>query len=95
MAVWCGSCSLFDRKAFQRVMRAAELITGNKLSALQDIFHIRCLGKAHKITTDCNHLAHRLFARLPSGKRYRSIQSRISRLKNSFYLQAIRILNKL
>lgn len=54
----------------------------HKLIALQDIYKTRC-----------THSAHYLFATLPSGRRLRSIWSQTTRLKNSFYLQAIRLLN--
>lgn len=39
MNVWFGSCPLRECKALRRVVRAAELIIGNRLPALQDIFH--------------------------------------------------------
>ena len=40
-----------------------------------------------------SHPSHRLFSLLPHGKRYRSAKSRSKRLLNSFYPQAIRLLN--
>ena len=93
ITVWYSNCSSFDRKALQRVVRTAELIIGHKLPAFQDIYQTRCLRKACSIIKDCTHPAHHLFATLPSGRRLRSIRSRTTRLKNSFYLQAIRLLN--
>uniref|UniRef100_A0A9J7ZPA0 Reverse transcriptase domain-containing protein n=1 Tax=Cyprinus carpio carpio TaxID=630221 RepID=A0A9J7ZPA0_CYPCA len=84
--VWYGNCSSLDRKALQRVVRIAELIIGHKLPALQDIYQTHCLRKARSIIKDRTHPAHHLFATLPSGRRLRSIRSRTTRLKNSFYL---------
>lgn len=66
----------------QRVRRAAELITGNKLTK----------RKAPKITSDHTHPAIRLFSRLPSDRRYHSIQPGS---RSSSSLQASSILNKL
>jgi hypothetical protein len=51
--------------------------------------------KAKKITKDYNHTSHCLFTPLSSRRRgqYRCIQAGTERLKNSFYLKAIRLLN--
>uniref|UniRef100_A0A669B6E2 Reverse transcriptase domain-containing protein n=1 Tax=Oreochromis niloticus TaxID=8128 RepID=A0A669B6E2_ORENI len=93
ITVWYGSCSASSRKSLQRVVKAAEHITGTRLPAIQDIYHQRCLRKAHSIIKDHSHPAHQLFSLLPSGRRYRSLSARTTRLKNSFYHQAIRHLN--
>ncbi|KAI4877863.1 hypothetical protein NFI96_001088, partial [Prochilodus magdalenae] len=61
----------------------------------ENIYQSHCLKKIQKIRLDCSHPAYSLFTLLPSGKRYRSIQSRTNRLMNSFYPQVIRFLNKL
>ncbi|KAI4892705.1 hypothetical protein NFI96_013467 [Prochilodus magdalenae] len=95
ITVWYGSCTAYDRKALKRVVRTVESIIGSKLPDLQDIYRSRCLRKIQKILLDCSHPAHDLFTLLPSGRRYHSIQARTNRLKNSFYPQAIRFLNKL
>jgi len=92
LIVWYGSCAISDRTAHQRVVRAAEIIIDTRLPTLQDFFHTR---KARKTIADPSHSAHNPFNKLPSGRRYRSIKSRTSRWKNSFYLQAIRTLNTL
>ena len=42
---------------------------------------------------DSSHHSHGLFSLLPRGKRYLSAKSRSKRLLNSFYPQAIRLLN--
>uniref|UniRef100_A0A8C6L2U8 Reverse transcriptase domain-containing protein n=1 Tax=Nothobranchius furzeri TaxID=105023 RepID=A0A8C6L2U8_NOTFU len=93
ITVWYGSCSASSRKSLQRVVKAAEHITGTRLPAIQDIYLQRCLRKAHSIIKDHSHPAHQLFSSLPSGRRYRSLPARTTRLKNSFYHQAIRHLN--
>ncbi|KAI3377232.1 hypothetical protein L3Q82_009144 [Scortum barcoo] len=42
---------------------------------------------------DPTHTAHALFVPLPSGRRLRSIKSRTTRLRNSFFPEAVRLLN--
>ena len=93
ITVWYGSCTAKDRKVLRSVVRTAEFIIGKELPALQDTYHTRCLRKAGRILKDCYHPSFRLFTLLPSGCRYRSIRSRTSRLENSFFLRAIRLLN--
>ena len=84
-----------NRKALQRVVRSAQRITGGKLPALQDTYTTRCHRKAIKIIKDINHPNHCLFTPLSSRRRgqYRCIKAGTERLKNSFYLKAIRLLN--
>ena len=93
ITVWYGNCSASDRKALQRVVRTAQYITGAN-PAIQDLYTRRCQRKALKIVKDSSHPSHRLFSLLPHGKRYRSAKSRTKRLLNSFYLQAMRLLNR-
>uniref|UniRef100_A0A8L0DJB6 Reverse transcriptase domain-containing protein n=1 Tax=Oncorhynchus mykiss TaxID=8022 RepID=A0A8L0DJB6_ONCMY len=95
ITAWYGNCSAHNRKALQRVVRAAQRITGGKLPALQDTYTTRCHRKAIKIIKDNNHPSHCLFTPLSSRRRgqYRCIKAGTERLKNSFYLKAIRLLN--
>jgi hypothetical protein len=88
-----GNCSVSDRKALQRVVCTAKYITGAKLPAIQDLYTRWCQRKALKIVKDSSHPSHRLFSLLPHGKRYRSTKSRSKWLLNSFYPQAMRLLN--
>ena len=92
ITAWYGNCSAHKRKALQRVVRSAQRITGGKLPALQDTYTTRCYRKAIK---DNNHPSHCLFTQLSSRRRgqYRCIKAGTERLKNSFYLKAIRLLN--
>ena len=92
ITAWYDNCSAFYRKALQRVVRMAQYITGAKLPAIQDLYR-RCQSKALKMVKDSSHPSHRLFSLQPHGKPYRSAKSRFKRLLNSFYPQAIRLLN--
>ena len=78
-----------------RQLRSAQRITGGKLPALQDTYTTRCYMKAIKIIKDINHPSHCLFTPLSSRRRgqYKCIKAGTERLKNSFYLKAIRLLN--
>ena len=93
ITAWYGNYSAFDCKALQRVVRTAQYITVAKLPAIQDLYNRRCQRKAHKNDRDSCHPSYRLFSLLPHGKQYQSAKSRTKRLLNSFYLQAIRLLN--
>ncbi len=77
----------------QRVVRTARHIFGGELPSLQDIYTRRCIRKARTIIKDSSHPSHRLLSLLPSGRRLRSIRSRTSRLRDSFFPQAIRLMN--
>ncbi|MBN3319165.1 GT2D2 protein, partial [Atractosteus spatula] len=93
ITAWHGSCSARDCKVLQRVVKSVQLITSCEQPNIQDIYSARCLKKARSILKDPSHPSHKLFSLLPSGKWYRSIWSKSNRLQNSFYLQAIRLLN--
>jgi DNA polymerase elongation subunit (family B) len=93
ITAWYGNCSPSDHKAPQRVVRMAQYITVAKLPAIQNLYTRRCQKKALKIVKDSSHPRHRLFSLVPHGKRYRSTKSRSKMLLNSFYPQAIRLLN--
>uniref|UniRef100_A0AAR2JX07 Reverse transcriptase domain-containing protein n=1 Tax=Pygocentrus nattereri TaxID=42514 RepID=A0AAR2JX07_PYGNA len=91
--VWHGSCSAADRKALQRVVKAAQRIVGVSLPSTTDIYTSRCRKRATCIKKDPTHPAHALFVPLPSGRRLRSIKCKTTRLRNSFIPEAVRLLN--
>ncbi len=93
ITAWFGNSTAGNRKALQTVVRTARHIVGGELPSLQDIYTRRCIRKAQRITNDSSHPSHRLFSLLPSGRRLRSIRSRTSRLTDSFFPQAIRLMN--
>uniref|UniRef100_A0A8C6KS07 Reverse transcriptase domain-containing protein n=1 Tax=Nothobranchius furzeri TaxID=105023 RepID=A0A8C6KS07_NOTFU len=93
ISTWYGNSTAYNHKALQRVVRYAERIIGGELPSLQDIYRKRCLRKAGRIIKDSSHPSHKLLRLLPSGRRFCSIRSRTSRLRDSFFHQAIRLLN--
>lgn len=93
LSIWYGSCTAADRGRLQRTVKAAERIVGCPLPSLVDIYTTRCVSRAQSIIKDNSHPATQLFELLPSGRRYRCIKTRTTRLKNSFFPRAITILN--
>ena len=82
-----------ERKALQRVVKSAQHITRTKLPSMVDLYTQRCRKKANRIIKDPCHPSHKLLCLLPSGRRYRSIRTRTTRLRDSFIPQAIRLSN--
>ncbi|XP_073669588.1 uncharacterized protein [Paramisgurnus dabryanus] len=93
MTAWYANSTGKDRKSLDRVIRSAEKIIGLPLHRLDDIYTIRCLRRAHNILQDETHPSKHLFSLLPSGRRYRALRARTSRLQNSFIPRAITELN--
>lgn len=95
ITVWYGACTVSCRKTLQCTVKAAERIIGVSLPSMLDIYHSRLTRKATRITGDPTHPAHSLFRLLPSGRRLQSLRAKTSRLKDSFFHQAVRMLNSL
>ncbi len=93
ITAWFGNSTTGKRRALQRVVRTARHIVGGELPSLQDIYTRRCTRKPRRIIKDSSHPSHSLLSLLPSGRRFRSIRSRTSRLRDSFFPQAIRLMN--
>uniref|UniRef100_A0A3B3C8D0 Reverse transcriptase domain-containing protein n=1 Tax=Oryzias melastigma TaxID=30732 RepID=A0A3B3C8D0_ORYME len=93
ITVWGGSCTVYNKRALQRIVNTASKTIGAPLPSLQDLYTTRLTRKALTIVRDVHHPAHNLFSLLPSGRRYRSLRSRTTRLRNSFIHQAVRMLN--
>uniref|UniRef100_A0A674NYU7 Reverse transcriptase domain-containing protein n=1 Tax=Takifugu rubripes TaxID=31033 RepID=A0A674NYU7_TAKRU len=93
VSVWYGSCTIAEHKALQRVVKTAQRITRTTLPAIGDVQRKRCLHRARSILKDSSHPAHRLFSLLPSGRRYRTLRTRTSRLRNGFFPRTVSLLN--
>ena len=93
ISVWYGNCSVAERKTLQRVVKTAQRITGSSLPTIEAVHSKRCLRRARSIVKDSSHPSHRLFALLPSGRRYRVLRSRTSRFRSSFFPAAAILLN--
>ncbi|KAI5090163.1 gastrula zinc finger protein XlCGF28.1-like [Silurus meridionalis] len=93
ITAWFGNCTISARKTLQKIVRTAGKIIRVSLPSIIEIYTTRCIRKAHSIVDDYTHLSHTLFTLLPSGKWFRSIQAVTTRLCNSFFPQAIRLLS--
>ncbi|KAK3523835.1 hypothetical protein QTP70_010446 [Hemibagrus guttatus] len=93
ITVWFGSATKSDMRRLQRTVRTAERIIGAPLPTLQELYTSRVRKRALKITLDPSHPGHILFDLLPSGRHYRAANTRTARHKNSFFPQAIYLLN--
>ncbi len=93
ITVWFSSATKSDLRRLQRVVRTAERIIGTTLSTLQELYLSRVRKRAGKITLDPSHLVHSLFELSPSGRRYRALSTRMTRYRNSFFPQAIHLMN--
>ncbi|KAK3570810.1 hypothetical protein QTP86_027632, partial [Hemibagrus guttatus] len=93
ITVWFGSATKSDIRRLQRTVRTAERIIGAPQPTLQELYTSRVRKRALKITLDPSHPGHVLFDLLPSGRCYRAATTRIARHKNSFFPQAIYLLN--
>ncbi len=86
---WCVETDTLQFK----VTLQEKHITDNHITDITSIFLARCSSKTNSIMKDRTHPSHSLFQLLPSGRRYRSIRARSTRLLNSFFPQAVRALN--
>ncbi|KAM8833028.1 putative RNA-directed DNA polymerase from transposon BS [Synchiropus picturatus] len=93
ITVWYNSATSRDKSRLQRIVRSAEKVIGCSLPPLQDLYASRTQRRAGRIRADPSHPGHGLFVPLPSGRRLRSIQTRTSRHRNSFFPSAVRLLN--
>ncbi|KAL0152772.1 hypothetical protein M9458_052495 [Cirrhinus mrigala] len=93
ITVWFNSATKSDLRRLHRTVRTAERIIGSTLPTLQELYLSRVSKKAGKITLDPSHPAHSLFELLPSGRRYRALSTRTARHRNSFFPQAIHLMN--
>ncbi len=91
--LWFSSATKSDLKRLRRVVRTAEQIIGTTLPSLQELYLSRVSKRAGKITLDPSHPAHSLFELLPSVRRYRALSTRTTRHRNSFFPQAIHLMN--
>ncbi len=87
ITVWFSSATKSDHRRLWRVVRTDEQIT------LQELYLSRVAKRAGKITLDPSHPAHSLFEPLPSGRHYRALSTRMTRHRNSFFPQAIHLMN--
>ncbi len=92
ITVWFSSATRSDLRRLRRVVRTAEWNIGTTLPTLQELYLSRLSKMSDKITLDPSHPAHSLFE-LFNSRRYRALSIRTSRHRNSFFPQAIHLMN--
>ncbi|KAK3506348.1 hypothetical protein QTP70_020380, partial [Hemibagrus guttatus] len=85
ITVWFAAATARDKAKLQRVIHSAEKVIGCSLPSLQELYVSRSRRRAAKIAADPSHPGNELFRSFPFGKRLRSIRTRTSRHKNSFF----------
>ncbi|KAK3545430.1 hypothetical protein QTP70_007397 [Hemibagrus guttatus] len=93
ITVWFAAATARDKAKLQRVIHSAEKVIGCSLPSLQELYFSRSRRRAAKIAADPSHPGNELFRSFPSGKRLRSIRTKTSRHKNSFFPTAVSLLN--
>ncbi|KAK3571332.1 hypothetical protein QTP86_007555 [Hemibagrus guttatus] len=93
ITVWFAAATARDKATLQHVIHSAEKVIGCSLPSLQELYISRSWRCAAKIAADPSHPGNEVFQSLPSGKRLRSIRTRTSCHKNSFFPTAVSLLN--
>ncbi len=95
ITVWFSSATKSDLRRLRRVVRTAEQIIGTTLPTPHSprTVLIQSEQKGWKNLSGPSHPAHSLFKLLPSGQRYRALSTRTIRDRNSFFPQAIHLIN--
>ena len=57
---------------------------------MEDLYSQRLRKKSLRIIKDPHHPSHKLFCLLPSGRRYRSIRTKTTRLRDSYISHRLR-----
>ena len=69
------------------------MIIGADLPTIQDLYTSRARKRAGKVIADPSHPGHNLFQLLPSGRRYRTMYTKTTRHRNSFFPLAVTLVN--
>ncbi|XP_075325281.1 E3 SUMO-protein ligase ZBED1-like [Odontesthes bonariensis] len=94
ITIWYAATTARNKARLQRIIHSPEKVIGCNLPSLQDLYSSRTQRRAGKIAADPSHPGHKLFDPLPSGRRLRSIKTKTSRHKNSFFPSAAGLINK-
>ncbi len=92
ITAWYGNSTAGNRRALQRSCELPATLL--EVSFLPPGYlHQAVYKESPEDIKDSSHPSHSLLSLLPSGRRFRSIRSRTSRLRDSFFPQAIRLMN--
>ena len=85
VTVWFSGASARDKDQLERIVRQASRIVGCELPSIASLYISRLVRRVRGIVSDSSHPANHLFELLPSGRRFRALNCRTSRLRNSFF----------
>ena len=95
ITTWFGNLSVKLKTQLQNLIkRAGKIIGMQPPCSLQEIFEETARKQGLKITCDPNHILHKEYEMLPSGRRYRLPNCKLNRYKFSFVPLSIKALNK-
>lgn len=95
LTVWYGNCTASDHKTLQLIVSTAEKKVEVFLTTIDTSYNNCCICKASSIVDNPSNDSHGLFTFLPCGRRCRNIPTTTNRLHNSFFPQAVRLINSL
>ncbi len=93
ITVWFSSATKSDLRRLRRVVRTAERIMGITPPHSPRTVLIQREQKDWQNHSGPSHPAHSLFELLPSDRCYRALSTRTTRHRNSFFPQAIHLMN--
>lgn len=90
---WYNTLTVKSKNPLSSIVNLCTKIIGKKQIPLEQLFHERALNKAIKISTDPTHPLSVLFVKLPSGRRFSSIQCKTVRFSRTFIPTVVSLLN--
>ena len=69
-------------------------VVGERQEHLSQLYERRVVRKARVIMDDNSHVLAKYYGRLPSGRRFRVLNSNTVRTKQSFVLQSVSFVNR-
>ena len=91
--IWFPAATVKDKARVERVIRAAERVTGSALPSLKSLYEARAEKRGRKIMKDPSHPGHEMFEKLPSGKRLRLLRADKERHRQSFFPSVVHLIN--
>ena len=90
---WYGNSTLESKGKISKVIKKCSRLNVKNTKSLLEIYKRAITQRSNVIINDPSHPLHSCYEMLPSGRRWRSVQGRTSRYRESYILSSIRILN--
>ena len=92
---WYGNSTVESKSKIARIIKKCSRLNINNIKPLLEIYKRAVVQRCNVIIKDPSHPLHSCYDMLPSGNRWRSVQSRTSRYRESYVPASIRLLNSL